>query len=171
MSIKKYNIVDFFKNEVSVKDYCKKNIFGIIKALTLLLRQNTKGLEQYNYIWLNINIYEAVISDIIQNKDFLNALYGFNLTLLWPVMKHINILNGEGIKLWCILYFIWNMKFCKNKGYSKIDAFSHNFPALYKTLLSSGYTSDELLNNWGYLREISLITAVIVRKDTQKYTK
>ena len=38
-----------------------------------------------------------VLSDIIQNKDFLNALYGFNLTLLWPVMKQINILNCEGI--------------------------------------------------------------------------
>jgi hypothetical protein len=83
-------------------------------------------------------------------------------------MKQINILNCEGIKLWCILYFIWNMKFCKNKGYSKIEAFSHNFPALYKTLISSGYTQDELLNNWGSLRENSLLTNIIILNDKVK---
>lgn len=103
-------------------------------------------------------MYQAVISDIIQNKDYLNALYGFNLSLLMPIMKKINLLDCEGVKIWCILYFIWNMKFCKNKGYSKIESFAHNFPALHKTLISFGYTPDELIYNWGCLREASLIT-------------
>ena len=73
-------------------DYCEENIFEIAKFLSVLLRPNIRGFEKFNnYNMVNINIYEAVISDIIQNKDFLNALYGFKLTLLLPIMKHINI--------------------------------------------------------------------------------
>lgn len=74
-------------------------------------------------------------------------------------------MNCEGIKIWCILYFIWNMKFCNNKKYSTIASFAHNFPALYKTLISSGYTQDELFNNWCYVRESCIITNIIKHID------
>ena len=161
------NIFDFLK-EGRVEDYLNKNIFSVVKGSLTTLRPNIKCIEnQYNHIMLNINIYEAVISDIKQNKDFLNALYGFNLTLLLPIMKHINILDCEGLKLWCILYFIWNMKFCINKKYTKITSFAHNFPALHKTLISFGYTPDELLRNWCYIREASIITSIIQYNDNE----
>ena len=83
-------------------------------------------------------------------------------------MIKINLLDFEGVKIWCILYFIWNMKFCKNKGYSKIQAFAHNFPALYKTLFSFGYTPYEIFRNWDYIREASLITSIIQLIDNKK---
>ena len=75
-------------------------------------------------------------------------------------MKHL--LDSNGIKVWCILYFIWNIKFCKNKKYSKIQTYAHNIPLLYKILLSFGYTPDELLNNWCYLREVCIMTCIIL---------
>ena len=55
-------------------------------------------------------------------------------------MKDINLLDCEGIKLWSILYFIWNMKFCKNRKQTTFFMFAHNFPTLHKTLFSFGYT-------------------------------
>ena len=76
-------------------------------------------------------------------------------------MKDINLLDCEGIKLWSILYFIWNMKFCKNRKQTTFFMFAHNFPTLHKTLFSFGYTPDELIKNWGSIREASLITSGI----------
>jgi hypothetical protein len=159
------NIFDFLRGGGEIKNYCRGNIFVILKIFIILLRPNIKSWEKYNDIMININIYEAVISDIIQNKDYLNSLYGLNLTLLLPIMKQMNLLGCDGFKLWCILYFFWNMKFCINRKHHKIISFAHNFPALYKTLISFEYTPDELVNNWVYLREASIITGIIQYND------
>ena len=164
MEFKKNNILDIIHilmKDNNLEDECKNHIFEIVKFLTVFLRPNIKSIEKYNYIIIKINIYEAVISDIIENKDFMNALFGFNLTLLLPIMKYINLLDCEGLKIWAILYFLLNIKFCKNKKYSTIQSFAHNFPALHKTLISFGYTPDELLNNWYHTREVSIITSMI----------
>ena len=41
-------------------------------------------------------------------------------------MKKIQLIDCEGFKLWCILYFVWNMEFCKNKGFETQESFAHN---------------------------------------------
>ena len=159
MTKKHDNIFDVIKKG-QIINYISTHIFSIIKIITILIHLNIKCFEKYNYIFININILEAVFSDIIENDDLLNGLFGFSLILLYPIMNHL--LDSNGIKIWCILYFIWNIKFCKNKKYSKIQTYAHNIPPLYKTLFSFGYTADELLNNWCYLREACIMTSIIL---------
>ena len=83
--------------------------------------------------------------------------------LLLPIMKNIEAIDCEGFKLWCILYFIWNMEFYKNKGFEMQESFAHNFPALISTLLSFGYSPDELINAFCVYRAASISTIAIDR--------
>ncbi len=83
--------------------------------------------------------------------------------LLLPIMKDIQIIDCEGFKLWCIIYFIWNMKFCKNKGFGTQESFAHNFPALIQTLISFKYTPNELLHFFMMRRGASILTMFIDR--------
>ena len=94
-------------------------------------------------------------------KQIPNAILGVNVMLLLPIMKEIQIIDCEGFKLWCVLYFIWNMNFCKNKGFGTQESFAHNYPALIKILLSFGYTPTQLLSDWGVFRTGSLMTYII----------
>jgi hypothetical protein len=112
---------------------------------------------------LQLNILEAVVDDIISNKQIPNAIFGVNVMLLLPIMKEIQIIDCEGFKLWCVLYFIWNMKFCKNKGFGTQESFAHNFPTLIVSLLSFGYTPKRLLKNWVNIRRGSLMSFFIDR--------
>ena len=56
---------------------------------------------------------------------------------------------------------LWNMNFCKNKGFGTQESFAHNYPALIKILLSFGYTPTQLLSDWGVFRTGSLMTYII----------
>jgi hypothetical protein len=146
------------KNTLSI---IKNDPFVIIKLLTLLCRPNIKSGDAINFIPININIFEAVIVDIVENKDILNTILGINLMILLPKIKDKKILNIQLFKIWCIFYFIWNMKFCKNKNYSTIFSLAHNTPPLIKIFLSLGYDYEELVNIWIRMRESSLLTQFI----------
>jgi hypothetical protein len=110
---------------------------------------------------LQLNILEAVVDDIISNKQIPNAIFGVNVMLLLPIMKEIQIIDCEGFKLWCILYFLWNMTFCKNKGFGSQESFAHNFPTLIVSLLSFGYTPKILFKDWMNIRRGSLMSFLI----------
>ncbi len=109
---------------------------------------------------IQFNILEAIIDDIITNKKIPNAIFGVNVMLLLPIMKEIQIIDCGGFKLWCILYFIWNMIFCKNKGFGTQESFAHNFPALITTLLSFGYDPKELISTFASSRRASISTTI-----------
>lgn len=137
------------------------DIFTIIKFLTLHIPK-IECLSKYGYIHITqLNILEAVIDDILTNKQIPNAILGVNVMLLLPIMKEIQIIDCEGFKLWSILYIIWNMEFCKNKGFGIQESFAHNYPTLIKILLSFGYTPAQLLSDWGSYRFGSLMTFFI----------
>ncbi len=137
------------------------DIFTILKLLTLHLTNISKYDGIIDFTKVEINILEAVIDDIFTNKKIPNAILGINVMLLLPIMKEIQIIDCEGFKLWCILYFIWNMTFCKNKGFGTQESFAHNYPALIKILLSFGYTPTQLLSDWAIYRTGSLMTFLI----------
>ncbi len=137
------------------------DIFILVKLLTLHLPNIHKYDGIVDFVKLEINVLEAVIDDIFTHKKIPNAILGVNVMLLFPIMKDIQIIDGEGFKLWCILYFIWNMQFCKNKGFGTQESFAQNYPALIKVLLSFGYTPNELLDFWGSYRTGSLMTFFI----------
>ena len=140
------------------------DIFTIIKNAGFFLLPNIKQIDDLTYtIRLQINILEAIIDDIITNKQIPNAILGVNVMLLLPIMKEIQIIDCEGFKLWCILYFIWNMTFCKNKGCGTQESFAHNFPALLYSLKSFGYTPQELLKYFMTERGSSIMTMFIDR--------
>ena len=135
------------------------DIFAYIKFLTLIARPNISLSTSFNKCFLYINIIEAIISDIFENNDKINALLGCSLIPLLNMMQ--KSMGTYGIQLWCTMYFIWNMRFCWNKKYDKIQSFSHNIPALYKVYMSYKYSSDDLFNVWVYTREASLITSIL----------
>ena len=135
--------------------------FTIIKFLTMFIPNISKYDKELDIILLRLNIIEAVIDDIISNKQIPNAIFGVNLMLFLPIMKEIQIIDCEGMKIWFILYFIWNMRFCKNKGFGTQESFAHNFPALIRIMLSFGYTPTQLLSDWRCNRGASITTSFI----------
>jgi hypothetical protein len=139
------------------------DIFIIIKIAGFFLPSIKPISAETNTFQLQINILEAIIDDIITNKQLPNAIFGVNVMLLLPIMKEIKIIDCEGFKLWCIIYFIWNMEFCKNKGFGTQESFAHNFPALIKALISFGYTPNELLQSFLIRRAASIFTMFIDR--------
>ncbi len=137
------------------------DMFTIVKFLTLHLPSININDDFIVLVKTEINILEAVIDDIFTNKQIPNAIFGVNIMLLLPIMKEIQIIDCEGFKLWCILYFIWNMKFCMNKGFGTQETFAHNYPALIKALLSFGYTPSRLFSDFLSHRTASLLTLFI----------
>jgi hypothetical protein len=99
--------------------------------------------------------------EYLEGCDSINCLCGLNLCFHLPIMINMNLIDCEGFRLWCILYFLWNMKFCKNRKWSTLAAFAHNFPTLYKTLISFGFTPSELPEGWAYMREASIMTSCV----------
>jgi hypothetical protein len=139
------------------------DMFTIVKFASLHMPSicTDKYETTINYVKVEVSILEAIISDIVDNKQIPNAIFGVNIMLLLPIMKEIQIIDCEGFKLWCILYFIWNMTFCKNKGFGTQESFAHNYPTLIKTLLSFGYTPTELMNDFMCRRSASIMTFFI----------
>jgi hypothetical protein len=122
------------------------------------IKNNTTDLKIF------LNIAEAVLMDTFSHKDYINSTFGTSLIFMLPVLSKVNIIDNEGFKLWTILYFIWNIKFCKNLG-SGDDALSHNIPALMTILLSFGYTSTEMKHNFSLLRSASIRTYYLLDLD------
>ena len=109
---------------------------------------------------LIINIIEAVLYDYFVCENTSNALFGLSLLPLLS-LKHINVIDCEGIKIWIILYFMWNMNVADTKFKSKIS-FSNNFPPLYTSILSFGFTPDEILTNFCLMRMASIRTSFML---------
>ena len=139
------------------------DMFSIVKFASLHMPSicTDKYDTIINYVKLEVNILMAVISDITDNKRIPNAFFGVNIMLLLPIMKEIQIMDCEGFKLWCILYFIWNMTYCKNQGFGTQESFAHNYPALISTLLSFGYTPTQLMSDFMCRRSASIMTFFI----------
>ena len=106
---------------------------------------------------MKVNMIEAILYDLYTNKNYYNATFGFSLILLLPTMKHAHFINNEGIKLWIILYCIWNYKVFNNKDCH----LSHLIPPLYTSLLSFGFNSNEILNNFCLMRSVSIRTFIL----------
>ncbi len=140
---------------------CGGDIFTIVKLLGLILIPRFETSNCTTMLFIQINILEAIIDDIITNKTIQNAVFGINVMLLLPIMEKYKKTDCEGFKLWCILYFIWIMKFCKNKGFGTQESFAQNVPALVTTLLSFGYTAPELISYWANARRNSISTWII----------
>lgn len=62
--------------------------------------------------------------------------------------------------------FIWNMKFCQNKGYSFQASVAHNLPALIIILLSFGNTTEDLVNEFSCIRIGSIISIILNKTET-----
>jgi hypothetical protein len=138
------------------------DLFTIVKLAGFLLVPSINNVDA-GIPMIQLNILEAIIDDIITNKKIPNAIFGVNVLFLLPIMKDIKIMNCKGFKLWCILYFIWNMKFCKNKGFGIQESFAHNYPALICILKSFGYSHKEMIDSFINLR-IGAISAIIIDK-------
>jgi hypothetical protein len=132
-----------------------KKLFRIVKY-GLLSLPNYKGSNTDVKIYLNIA--EAILFDFYVNNDYNNSAFGVYLLLMLPILSKVNIIDNEGFKLWCIIYFIWNIKFGLNYGQTLQQTFSHNFPALYTTALSFGYSIEELKTIFALLRSASIRT-------------
>ena len=118
------------------------NLFETIKKLT------QPRVSTPTYFDVAVPIYKSALRDLLKHKDLSNALFGVKLALIFPIMKQIKILDNVGLKTWFILCFILTEKQSKNKGVPKIQSLKQNFPELFKLLISSGYTTDELLKLW-----------------------
>ena len=136
-------------------------MFTIVKFITMHMPNIAQYDAIIDFVKLEVNILEAIIADVVDNKQIPNAIFGVSIMLLLPIMKEIQIIDCEGFKLWCILYFLWNMTFCKNKGFGAQESFAHNYPALIKILLSFGYTPMRLLSDYGCFRTASLMTVFV----------
>ncbi len=136
----------------------KKNIKKMFRTVkfALLSLPNYKGSNTDVKIFLNIT--EAILFDFYVNKDYNNSAFGASLLLMLPILSKVNIIDNEGFKLWCIIYFVWNIKFGLNYNQTLQQTFSHNFPALHTTILSFGYSIEELKMIWALLRSASVRT-------------
>jgi len=144
------NIEQFVENNKSDID----KIAQFIKYISV----SFPYIKNYSYDnEMNINIIEAILYDLYTNKNYYNATFGLSLILLLPTMKHTHFINNEGIKLWIILYCIWNYKVFNNKEIH----LSHLIPPLYTSLLSFGFNSNEIFNNFCLMRSASIRTAIL----------
>ena len=152
-----------FKRRGGVKEFVENNKDDIYKCV-LFIKFISLSIPHYKNkaleLPLIINIIEAVLYDYFVCENTSNALFGL---LLLPLLslKHINVVDCEGIKIWIILYFIWNMNINKNKNKNKL-LFSNNFPPLYTSLLSFGFTPNEILTNFCLMRSSSIRTSFML---------
>jgi hypothetical protein len=148
-------------NGIGVKEFIKNNKVDIKKCamfIKYILLSIPHYKNQVAELPLIINIIGAVLYDHFICENTSNALLGLSLLPLLK-LKHINIIDCEGIKMWIILYFIWNI----NIGEKTRDinwAFSHNFPPLYTSLLSFGFTPSEILTKFCLMRSSSIRTCL-----------
>ena len=125
-----------------------------IKILSLSI-PNIKG--QNIELLININIIQAILYNVFIHPKYENATIGFALITLLPFLKKYSVFDNEGLKIWFVLYYMWNMNLCNyNDAFNKDILFSHNFPPLYTILLSFGFSSDELLHQFALMRSSSI---------------
>ena len=147
MVIKNDTNFDFLRGGGNIKLFFENNKSDIVKISQFIKYISLSCLYIKNYSYDNemkVNMIEAILYDLYTNKNYYNATFGFSLILLLPTMKHAHFINNEGIKLWIILYCIWNYKVFNNKDCH----LSHLIPPLYTSLLSFGFNSNEILNNF-----------------------
>lgn len=144
-------------DENKLEDY----IFYIAKSIAILGNLFSVADKYSTITKVNVNIYEAVIKDIVdcmkikQNKGklILNAFEGILLTLL---IKYIHQKNKVYLlKLWMLLYFHWNVTYCINQEYVYIPTIAHNLPCLI-TLFFPFDNVDDCFTKWASIRGSSL---------------
>ena len=64
---------------------CGGDIFTIVKLLGLILIPRFETSNCTTMLFIQINILEAIIDDIITNKNIQNAVFGINVMLLLPI--------------------------------------------------------------------------------------
>ena len=156
MLIKTNNMSHFLK-KIKIIKLVKNNKNYIIKILQFIKFISLSFFYVKNHSYDNemkINIIEAILYDIYKNKNYYNVIFGSNLIILLPIMKRF---NNMGIKLWIILYCIWNFKVFNNRR----NHMSHIIPTLYTSLLSFGFDSNEIFNNFCLMRSISIRTYIL----------
>lgn len=111
-----------------LKELKNIKIFNYVKFFTIV-SCCTPFINKYEKSKLiNINILEACILSLINNGINLNVLEGFFLIIMLNKIKkksHKKIFN-----LWVIIYFHWNMRFCKDIYYPLTISLGHNLPPL-----------------------------------------
>jgi hypothetical protein len=159
--VKNKNTISIFNR--GIKEFIENNKDDIYKC-SLFIKYISVSFPHYKNksleIPLIINIIEAVLYDYFVCENSNNALFGLSLLPLLQ-LKHINVIGCEGIKIWIILYFLWNMNM-GDKTYDIKRKFSHNFPPLYTSLLSFGFTPDEILTNFCLMRASSIRTSIML---------
>jgi hypothetical protein len=143
------------------------DMFAIIKFVSVMAVPRIKYLSNIDFyngiylrdIFISLNILEAIISDIT-NDNIINAVYGALIIVLLQLIKDVYM----GIKIWCLFYFMWNMRFCAGKGYGKSESIAHNLPALIKILMSVGYSNNELLEYFMACRTGSIAAVCIINR-------
>jgi len=152
-----YEIVK--KNKQKIMKLCILVKASTIVATIVFCRDEVR-LEQI----MRINVVEAIIFDVFVEQDYYNALFGFGVMQSFPYFARLNYDNNIGMKLWTILYAIWNVRLvCKDKRVtpSFIAALSHNLPALLVTLTSNGMTLHEITQAFSLSRCASILTYIM----------
>lgn len=140
-------------------------IFNICKFIKFLSVSTTYNKHQSLENLLIINIIEGVFYDYYITGYKRNAYLGLSLIPLLKMLKKKQIIDNEGLKLWFIIYFFWNISIdTENKSlfHNNNLLLSNNFPPLWTSLLSFNFSHNELLNNFCLMRSASLRTSLMM---------
>ena len=111
---------------------------------------------------VNINILEAVIKELVDyyklknQSSLINSLEGILLIISIKYIKKYG--KVVLLKLWILLYYYWNITFCKNQKYLDIPSIAHNLPCLISIFSSSNF--DDCFNKWAMIRGSSLAITI-----------
>ena len=135
-------------------------MFILIKFLTIMSSVIIPSYGKYSFSTIQCLISFNILEAIFFDSSIYNKLLGFLV---------IYSLCNIPIKIWSILYFVWNVLFCLNYFHDidnpLISAISHNLCCMLIVLFSYGESEYDLLYKWGCYRVGSIFTFSILNNN------